>query len=153
MKKNFHWIWWIQRIREITEAWIVFNLRISSITCVLMVQWYHSVSHTGDSGFKYSYPFNFFFFLFFFFFVQWKHLGKTPFGIPISIHVLLLRAQQVKVWMYWSCEHSFGGNKISSLGFASIANYWKLVSSLDFLKFNAKSIFQPNHLGFTRLME
>ena len=39
-----HWDFpfhWIQRIWEITEAWMGFNLRICSVTCVSVIQWYH----------------------------------------------------------------------------------------------------------------
>ena len=39
MEQNFHWIHWIQRIWEITVAWIGFSIRNCSHTCVSVVQW------------------------------------------------------------------------------------------------------------------
>ena len=42
MEQNFHWIQWIQQIQRITEAWIGLNLRILSVTCVSVAEWYLS---------------------------------------------------------------------------------------------------------------
>ena len=43
---------WIQRIWKITEAWIGLNLRILSVTCVSVVQWYHlCLLPVADPGF------------------------------------------------------------------------------------------------------
>ena len=44
MEQDFHWIQriqGIQRIWEITEAWMWFSIRIYFITCVSVRQWYH----------------------------------------------------------------------------------------------------------------
>ena len=79
-------------IWEITKAWITFSLKIFSVTCVSVVQWYHlSFLHSRLKYRNHFYLFNFFVTVCSEY--QWKHLGKTPLfsfcsgGIGGSFHL------------------------------------------------------------------
>ena len=52
MEQNFHWIQWIQRIWEITEAWIGFRKGSALLPVALWLSGTVSVSYTGGPGFQ-----------------------------------------------------------------------------------------------------
>ena len=87
MEQNFHWIQGIQRIWEITEAWIGFSFRIYSVTCLSVEQWYHLYLLHRRSWVLILQSSFWFLIIVFCHGIQkirWKHLEKTPVS-PIKV--------------------------------------------------------------------